>query len=590
MKRYLITTADERSWKFDRPVLFLGEWCRLYDRKHVWEKMDAEVAAPYGLEPLRKDRDLSYLQSLSSQLLSESTVALNRFHGTGHTQRYWQIVIGQWLQRYIALAFNRYSTLKQALDAHEVSATTLFDSSSYSLATNDSLDFIWASNDDEWNHVFCGDVLRFLGTVDTDIESAPLRGKAGFTQPVNHRPPAKPTGKDYVIGAAGRLLPRLARKGDAFVTNTYLPPRVEARLEMSLGQFPQFWKREPVTIVAADADVRRGFPLDEGDHTEFERFVRQQLSKVIPTCYLEGYRELVAQTRQLPWPARPRFIFTSNNFDTDEPFKAWTASKVEEGIPYFTGQHGNNYGTLLGSEKWTELVTCDAFYTWGWSNGSPKNVPAFLFKTTGRKRPRPDPKGGLLLIELPLPHRILPQDSHYEFGLYQEDQFKFVSALAERIRKGLIVRLHPGSRQTRWSDEQRWADRSPGVPVEAGDVNILRLLERNRLVVHSYDSTGILETLAWNIPTLCFWQNGLDHLLASAKPFYELLREAGIVADTPEQAAALVNSRWDSIDEWWESAKVQEARKTFCAEYARTERRPVLTLRHLLLSRAAGRR
>ena len=590
MKRYLITTADERSWKFDRPVLFLGEWCGLYERKHVWEKMDAEVAAPYGLEPLQKDRDLSYVQSLSSQLLSESTVALNRIHGTGHTQRYWQIVIGQWLQRYVAVAFNRYSTLKQALDAHEVSGTTLFDSSSYSLATNDSLDFIWASNDDEWNHVFCGDVLRLLRTVDPDIEPAALREKTGFTQPVNHRPPAKPTGKDYVISAASRLLPKLARKGDAFITNTYLPPRVEARLEISLGQVPQFWKREPVKIVAPDAQVRRAFPLDEGDHTGFERFVRQQLSKVIPTCYLEGYRELVAQTGQLPWPARPRFIFTSNNFDTDEPFKAWTASKVEEGIPYFTGQHGNNYGTLRGSEKWTELVTCDAFYTWGWTNGSPKNVPAFLFKTAGRKAPSRDPKGGLMLIELPQTHRITPQDSYYEFGLYQEDQFKFVSALPDRIRKELTVRMHPGSRQTRWSDEKRWADRSPGVPVDTGEASIRRLLERNRLVVHSYDSTGILETLAWNIPTLCFWQNGLDHLLPSAKPFYELLREAGILADTPEQAATLADLRWDNIDEWWDSAKVQEARKTFCAEYARTERMPVLTLRQLLLSRAAGKR
>jgi putative transferase (TIGR04331 family) len=571
-------------------VLFLGEWCRVYDRRYVWEKMDAQVAAPFGLAPIQRDRDLAYVHSLSSQLLSECTVALNRFHGTEHSQRYWQIVTGQWLQRYVAIAFNRYATLKQALETHEISGTTVFESSSYSLATNDSLDFIWASNDDEWNHVFYADVLRSLEAVATEIDSAALRGKTGFTQPVDHRPTAKPGAKDYLMSAAGRLLPRLARKSDAFITNTYLPPRVEARLEISLGQSPQFWKREPVRIVAADARIRAAFPLDEGAHAGFERFVRQQLPKVIPTCYLEGYRDLVGQTRQLPWPARPLFIFTSNNFDTDEPFKAWTASKVEEGIPYFTGQHGNNYGTLRGSEKWTELVTPDAFYTWGWTNGSPKNVPAFLFKIAGRKRPNADPKGGLLLIELPLTHRITPEDSYYEFGLYQEDQFKFVSGLPDRIRKELTVRLHPGSRQTRWSDEKRWADRSPGVPVDTGGVNILRLLERNRLVVHSYDSTGILETLAWNIPTLCFWQNGLNHLLPSAKPFYELLREAGIVADTPEQAAALVHSRWDNIAEWWDSAKVQEARKTFCAEYARTERRPVLTLRRLLLSRAAARR
>ena len=51
MQRYLITTADERSWVFDRPILFLGEWCRRYHRKLIWSTMDAIVAEPYGLEP-----------------------------------------------------------------------------------------------------------------------------------------------------------------------------------------------------------------------------------------------------------------------------------------------------------------------------------------------------------------------------------------------------------------------------------------------------------------------------------------------------------------------------------------------------------
>jgi hypothetical protein len=55
--RYLITTADERTWRFDRPVIFLGEWCRTYERKHVWQGMDAIVAAPYGLDQASKDSD-----------------------------------------------------------------------------------------------------------------------------------------------------------------------------------------------------------------------------------------------------------------------------------------------------------------------------------------------------------------------------------------------------------------------------------------------------------------------------------------------------------------------------------------------------
>ena len=47
--KYLITTEDESTWKFDRSVIFLGEWCRLFSRKHIWENLDAIVAEPYGL-------------------------------------------------------------------------------------------------------------------------------------------------------------------------------------------------------------------------------------------------------------------------------------------------------------------------------------------------------------------------------------------------------------------------------------------------------------------------------------------------------------------------------------------------------------
>ena len=43
--RTLITTAKENTWPKDknRPVLFLGEWCKLYKRKNLWEGMDSKT-------------------------------------------------------------------------------------------------------------------------------------------------------------------------------------------------------------------------------------------------------------------------------------------------------------------------------------------------------------------------------------------------------------------------------------------------------------------------------------------------------------------------------------------------------------------
>ena len=105
---------------------------------------------------------------------------------------------------------------------------------------------------------------------------------------------------------------------------------------------------------------------------------------------------------------------------------------------------------------------------------------------------------------------------------------------------------------------------------------------QNRLIVHSYDSTGILETLSLNIPTICFWRGGLEHLLPDAKPYYELLEDVGILVTTPERAAEIVALHWENIDKWWRNQDIQDARKAFIRQYARMEKHPVRVLKKLL--------
>jgi putative transferase (TIGR04331 family) len=149
--------------------------------------------------------------------------------------------------------------------------------------------------------------------------------------------------------------------------------------------------------------------------------------------------------------------------------------------------------------------------------------------------------------------------------------------LPEHIRRKLTVRFFLGL-----SNEYYWQNRYPDIRLEAGVTSILKLIAQSRLVVHSYDSTGILETLTLNIPTICFWYGGLKHILNSAKPYYEFLRNAGILLDSPESVSEFIASNWDSVDEWWGSKEVQDARKEFCGQYARIEKHPIRALRKLL--------
>lgn len=587
MKRHLITTADERSWKFDRPVLFLGEWCRRYDRKHVWSKMDAIVTEAYGLAPEQKLHNNNYVITLAETILTTLAEALNRFHQTRHSERYWNIVLGHWLQRYVSVAFDRYYALEGAVRSHAISGTTVVEGSEYSLATGDSDSFTWACNDDSWNEVLFSRLIAYRGDIEVGTEySRSLKGS--FDNRARGVGGRKVRFVDLTRNLVKKVVPYLAKDTDAFIINSYLPKWVAIKLQLALGQAPQIWQSPTFSHARPDRSARANLGLGYDQYEGFERYVRWQLPSLIPTCYLEGYGALVKKVATLPWPKRPKFIFTSNNFDTDEIFKLWTGAMIESGVPYYVGQHGG-YQPNFARPRLPEIVTSDKFFTWGWAGERANNLPAFIFKTAGSKFGDFDPQGGLLLVEQPLPHRLGPHfyfgSEYYEYEAYLEDQFRFVRMLPTRIQRQLTVRLHATYERLASSDRRRWEDRSPNTRLDTGTTPIRKLTAQSRLVVHSYDSTGIRETLSLNIPTICFWRGSSNHLLTCARPYYELLRTAGILADSPEEAVKMVSSRWDDVVAWWKSAQVQRARELFCAKYARTVKNPVKTMKTLLLER-----
>ena len=133
----------------------------------------------------------------------------------------------------------------------------------------------------------------------------------------------------------------------------------------------------------------------------------------------------------------------------------------------------------------------------------------------------------------------------------------------------------------KWNEEARWHAFNPELKVDTGGATIKKLIADSRLIVHSYDSTGILETLSLNIPTLAFWENNFDHLRDNSKPYYQLLVDAGIVHLTPESVANKVNEIWDDVDGWWSKSTVQDARRKFCQLYARTSMNHVSELKSI---------
>jgi putative transferase (TIGR04331 family) len=305
LNQHLVTTADERTWKFDRKVIFLGEWCRLYDRSDIWSEMDAEVAAPLQLQTEKKSSYINYVQALSANLLIEIAVALNTFHNTNHTTRYWNILLGHWLQRHVAVCFNRYFTIEQALKSYKIKSTTIFDLEEFCLARPDSSSFIWACNDDIWNNALYARALQYMDFNKVDLELIRIEHTENFKEEKNTEFSYRSISKQLIKVIGNYILPRFCKSNDAFIINSYLPKLQEIKLQVALLQCPQLWESPVINAASIDIEKRRKFTVNSGCHQGFEKFVRDLLTDMIPACYLEGYVNLGQQVQSLKWPSKP---------------------------------------------------------------------------------------------------------------------------------------------------------------------------------------------------------------------------------------------------------------------------------------------
>jgi putative transferase (TIGR04331 family) len=582
--RFLITCSDERTWKFDRPVLFLGDWCCRYDRKHIWKQMNAIVASPYGLSNSVKAADKLEARLYEEKLFNVIINKLNKIHNKQYSGRFWRILIGHWLRYFTEVMINRINTFELCLKNYEIEGMAAFSNENFSLASQNTYQAILAFDNDRWNNELYYQIYQKLNANKIYIETIKFDEQKKSNTIINESKISRDKLKKR-ISRIKKLFDFLIKENDIFIKSSYLSKKEEVFLFFMLKQWPQFWLESSTEIIFKhDKELRKKLSNDFNGLTSDNRFdlICALAFENMPLCYIEGFTEMIDCAKKLPWPKKPKLILTANSFITDEPFKYWTALKTELGTKYLVVQHGANYGTHLYIENNTiEQITADKFLSWGWSDPFSNTIPCVIIKKRIHKSYNIKPKYGLLLVEPEIRHRINTWDNYAEHGLHFNNQLTFISNLEERVKKHLTVRLHPLYKEYNWFEDKRYHEYDPCINIEYSE-NIEKLFRKNRLIVFSYDSTGLLQTLSGNIPTIAFWDNKLDHLVKSAQPYYQMLVNVGILHFSSESAAEIINNKWDNISEWWRCDKVQEARLSFCNQYARSSNYRVRKLKNIL--------
>jgi putative transferase (TIGR04331 family) len=568
---FLATTALEEFWDTSKPLLFLGEWCRRYNRKSFWEPLRGEVLVNPWHDMQQLYKAYHYVADVYERLLPVLGEALNSTHKVNHSKRYWRIILGPWLLFYIPVIYDRYMCLRTALDDYPVVTSTVLAEAAW-VTPCDTLEFVQLIKEDPYNLQLYSRILKLLGydfpqkTFSVAATSFPLSER--------NLPWGKNRLRKFLVTKLA-VLSQGCRANHAIIfRDSYFSRRVE--LQLIIKTFGRIWpvleeltqtpRLKPNT--PARMSLQNVLPAEN----DFERLLNQMLPLDFPQSFMEGFDGLQNEAERI-YPSIPKAIFSSGAWYFDEAFKQWAAVSTENGTQLLGAQHGGNYGGLAHhAHEDHELTITDRYFSGGWerSDRGAKVTPWFVTKLAGRKHLHADSqKAGILFVATADP-RYLLQIPHTpgRFNRYLLWQSRFLASIKARLLSKIRVRFF--AEDFGWDIAQRWRTSYPEIRVETWDTPFTRSLENCRLYVGDHIGTTFQEALSADKPTILFWDPAINELRPEAQPYYDRLRAAGILYDTPEAAADGVNLVYDNVVAWWNDPARQEARRIFCHRFART--------------------
>ena len=504
----------------------------------------------------RVEAGLDEIEIARPVLIDRVKKLLDEYHGVVRSERYYDILLGDFIERYLHLVYVATQDLKseiellnkttqgqhnpERVDFQTIRTTLEFFSDYAKLPTlalktlraliKFGIDGVLVSND------------------DLTIENSGPSGRRDkiIVSLLRLLRSAKPTRVLFVRPFSGRI--PLSWIG-AMASWRAWAAHDELDIEYSVEVSPDSaWRESKILKVSADSS--------------FAEISCALISAYLPASLVEGFepiRRLVLVAR----PNRPDYLYSSQSLWNHLEFKILAAEWCELGTKLHYHQHGGWYGLddLHVGERFESRVS-DLYYTWGWSRGSGHTrvlSPVFIL-------PRSQKKSFDSLICFDQPRQIYRLQYFPLPGTLQTmyDQVsEFVKIRASKI--DLKIRMFPGE----YGDAQRQAIVATKPDAQFGNTgDIFDQYSVSRIVFHSYLGTSWLETLGTNTPTICFYDPDAYKFRSDAKFLIEALARVGILHTSGTSAAMHANKIDGNVQDWWLSADVQLARTNFTEKFA----------------------
>jgi putative transferase (TIGR04331 family) len=532
---------------------------------------------------IKLKKDLREIYKIYNKLLNLLTIRLNIIHHVNFSKKYWEILIWRWLIRYIIYYFDRWEIItsllrlfkKKDISVNFVKFNKLkfvpFDTHDYSTRCVMS---------DDWNHWVYNDILE---------KRSKFKFKCVNKKKINPLPNLKIKKKNSF------------KNNLKFFTNPFLNKKIitqnlgfskENHLGLKIYLKKMHYVNDNIfSRFKSNFDHDKRSKLSEFSasfKTNFLRYMISNLKYNFPKIFLENYKFADKELKKYKLPTHPKLIISSVDDAFNEPFKFFAARKVLDGCKLFHLQHGGSYGTSddYPVEK-IQIKLNDKFLSWGWSDKSKKIEKLFCQKTIGMRIKQTKKTAGLIMPIFDW--HLYPGDigsgrprTLNDINLFINNLNVFFSTLRDDIKTKSAFKflkyennLYPKyvfhSLKSKFRKANFFHSKKSSI----------YYLEKYKIYVDTLNSTGYLETLNLNLPTILIFDERICRIRQNAKKYFLSLEKAKILFKDAKAAAKFINENYEKVDEWWSSKKVQLAVKNFTNKFARSTNNPYIFLEKL---------
>ena len=575
----LVISRDKNCLFKNEENVFLGNWCYHNDNL-IKSKV---ISSDFVKGDKEVDNDHKSIEKLQDNIFPELVKILNIHFNKNYSIRFYRILLEHWFNSFVEIIYTRTNQILKLSEKYENINCKIVSSEFFPLITYETLEFLKAEENDYWNQKLFSEIVSILNL--PNIKQ--IKIEEIIKSPFLKKESSKNLLKNLIISINISFNNLISKNNKFFFKDTGFSKFEQFKINLKLGQFIFLNKNLPFfKKIDIDNELRENLKKELINSyslhsiSQVQKVLLSLLFKCIPVCYLEGLNSMEEELQKSFYPNKPKLIFTNTSYATDELFKLWTAQHTEKGCKYVISQHGA-IGWKKKSFYEKEFNAADHFLSWGKNKLIENSIKSFCTKYNKIFNLKKRNNKNLVFLMAAydtFQYRGLRSSILWRFDdsydQYRKSVLKIYKNLQPEIKDRTIIRLYGWNDKYHWLKNMRtdlsfWQSQVSNKKIENQNKDIFRTFSNSRLLVHTYDSTTILESFVNNIPGIIIFNKHMyNQLNQDAKLNFDKLLSINILFLDYNKALNFINKNWNDINEWWHKDHVQKVIEEFCEEYS----------------------